>query len=385
MRSRTARKFAVAATAAGALCTGCWLFPTEPVGDTLTPVWRVEHPYVDPPWVWGGQPIVVGSAVYFKMPTLEGLALAARRASDGTLLWTTLYAGAAHKLLDTDNLATTGGAIATLQAQVTQLVDAANGTVLWRRDDPNGYWPRWIVAYGGRLIASRDLFRLTSPRVSDGLADWSSTADTLGGGFWWLTFSGDTAYATGERFLNATGSQLQSIIVALNPATGAELWRWTGPGPHESAEQAQVVGDLLVVSDGRGRSVFAFNRFSRQEVWRVASTRPAGSGPLSAPIVRDGVVYSGSADESVKAIDLATGHVIWEQSVEGSIFFTQVCGDVVAVQHHAITMFDRHTGRKLGDWATNARLDFPTSGIAEDGERIYVSSRLATYAFSCKR
>lgn len=197
--------------------------------------------------------------------------------------------------------------------------------------------------------------------------------------------SGDTVYVAGRKFLAENGYISKGILVALDRNDGHEFWRYETAGQYGGLQGAPTVsGPYLVVSDLLGNAFFAYDRFALKEVWRIKSP---DNGPLTPPIVVDGVVYAGSADRYLYAVDLPTGALKWKQSADGSIGGTAYCAGQVFVENGAMQRRDPAHGAYTGYFnpsergAEGAPL---TSNIATDGQKVYVAGEDGVYALACK-
>jgi hypothetical protein len=69
--------------------------------------------------------------------------------------------------------------------------------------------------------------------------------------------------------------------------------------------------------------------------------------------------------------------------VDAGVSDVVACGDKLVVQHYAITMLNLTTGAFIGSWATGDTSEFPTSSMAVQGSRVFVSGPKGFYAFDC--
>jgi outer membrane protein assembly factor BamB len=201
-----------------------------------------------------------------------------------------------------------------------------------------------------------------------------------------IAVSGDTVYAGVEQFRAHNGYIASGWLVALDRATGRILWRYsTGTGDDLRNVQSKpvIAGRLLLASDRKGNAAFAVDRFTGQEVWRRQFELPY-IGPLDAPIVVGDVVYVGSGDLHVYALELATGSVRWRTLLGGAVEFMAVCANEVFAEYAVgLAVLDRHTGRirwRGYDGDSDERL---TSGLATHGDRVYALGNKYAYAFRC--
>ncbi len=184
----------------------------------------------------------------------------ALRERDGAPLWTFATDGAAHKFADADNDTTSVVASPTI-------VPTADGE---------------LVAIGGR---DGHLYALD---LRSGRLRWRLTHD---GSSWML------ATATDGQTLYVGGGSA-AIVQAVDPATGAERWRFKT----RSAVFASLAlaGDALLASDFTGTLV-ALDKASGRRLWEF----PLGGRALSTPLVAGNVVYAASDAGVLRALDVA--------------------------------------------------------------------------------
>lgn len=112
--------------------------------------------------------------------------------------------------------------------------------------------------------------------------------------------------ANGRLFVTQAGfGEVSPRLVALNLATGHELWK-APVGSDAEAIPAVDARYVYVLTDQQ--TLVALKQESGEVVW----TYPTGgtTGPVS-PAVADGLVYIKTNDQSVRAIDAATGDERW--------------------------------------------------------------------------
>lgn len=304
-------------------------------------------------------------------------------------------------------------------------LEAATGTKLWARSVRVAPIPaaRALLAHNGTVYLS-EVDSVLAMRESDGSTIWNFHPDSqavvypsiddralytgqrgipfvyalslpdghalwkvnIGAGWTYPGFvngtavSGDTVYVAGRKFLAQNGYISKGVLVALDRRDGHELWRYETPGQNGGLQDAPVVaGNLVVTSDLIGNGVFAYDRFALREVWRV---RRVDNGPLTPPVVVGSVVYSGSADTYLYAIDLQSGAIKWQQKGGGSISGTAFCGGQVFVQDEGLRRRDperdgAYTGAlNTGQWPL-------TSNLTSDGNRLYFTGENGVYAIKC--
>lgn len=127
---------------------------------------------------------------------------------------------------------------------------------------------------------------------------------------------------------------------AVRAADGARVWTWEGPHPIDAG--ATVSGDAVYFVDRRIELV-SLDRSTGALRWRFAlhdSVLAGGPAPenvtftrrVSTPLVLDGVVYSGSSDGGLYALDAATGEKRWRYDARTPVFsaIAHVGGDTLS-------------------------------------------------------
>jgi outer membrane protein assembly factor BamB len=115
---------------------------------------------------------------------------------------------------------------------------------------------------------------------------------------------------------------------AVRASDGQKSWTWTGP--HRLDGRAVVSGEALFFVDGKNDLV-CLNRADGAQRWRTAlydaalAGRPLPDNPTfnrrtAIPLVLDGVVYCGSADGGLHALDVATGEKLWRHDAKAPVF-----------------------------------------------------------------
>lgn len=142
-----------------------------------------------------------------------------------------------------------------------------------------------------------------------------------------------------------------------------------------------MTGRLLVASDLGGAFV-AVDRATGQEVWRVNGT-PGFFGPHAAPVVVGAQAYVGSNDKSVYRAELSTGAVDWKTDTRASIGTFAVCNQTAFANNQGLYALDTSTGQVVGSLFVGNGSEFFTSGFAVAADRILVSGTQGVYAIGC--
>lgn len=162
------------------------------------------------------------------------------------------------------------------------------------------------VVAGGKIFAMDSAARVTAVSAA-GDRLWQAVvggADALSGGG--LATDGDRVFAT-----TASG-----LLVALDAATGAELWRQRLDAPVAGAP-AVAQGRVFVVA--RDGSALAVDAVTGKVAW-IGQGTPAISGKVGAgaPAVADDRVILPFASGEIRAVARADGGAIWTGQLGGS-------------------------------------------------------------------
>ena len=136
---------------------------------------------------------------------------------------------------------------------------------------------------------------------------------------------------------------LKSGLLAVEPTTGKELWRYAFPFRVSTASSPVVAGDIVYCSAGYGVGAGACkvtkegDKFSAAEIYRKPGDKPLANH-WSTPVLKDGNLYGlfqfkeyGSGP--LKCVDVATGEVKWEKAGFGP-------GQVILVGNNVLVLSD---------------------------------------------
>lgn len=211
--------------------------------------------------------------------------------------------------------------------------------------------------------------------------------------------------AEGRLFTQGNNGSDADLILALDAATGAELWRFTLPCKTSSHEMPIVPSGPGGTPTVAGASVYAITRegdlvcldvTNGQVNWRKHLVNDLGGkrpvyGYSQSPLVENGRIYldigaAPGAEGSTVALDAATGELRWkagkgEAGYSSARFFTRDGRRYVAMfKGEALDVFDPVDGRVIWSSPLTAR-DFTNSATpAFVGHRVLVSNTGTTPA-----
>jgi eukaryotic-like serine/threonine-protein kinase len=150
----------------------------------------------------------------------------------------------------------------------------------------------------------------------------------------------------------------ESVLDANTVSRLVKKWTVQTGGPVESSP---AVGDGIVYAGSWDRSVYAIDVQSGQKKWAF----PTGDRVVSSPVVVDGVVYIGSDDNNVYAIEAQSGHKKWAFPTGGHVSSPPavVAGVVyIGSQDGNIYAIDAQSGEKRWAFQTASTQRPPPQG-----------------------
>jgi outer membrane protein assembly factor BamB len=275
---------------------------------------------------------VSGSVAYFG--TGDGQ-LIARDVTTGEERWRVTIG---VEMIGGANLLVRSGTVVAPITGYTSGVDEATGGELWRyvspldtvasrggpanagylvkahidADDQYVYIPAW-----GASISAVDL--------RTGVARWvwrpgPSAGDTAAAGIFrsgaeGVRLSGDTLFATVWHHLTQSGVTAEAWLVALDRATGRELWRVVMPSYTGGVvvQGAPALHGNLVIFTSAGGYCYAIDRTTRQIAWQH-TPKPQHTTSAQAEVLGD-LVYIDGGDDNVYGMGAADGVERWRAQV----------------------------------------------------------------------
>jgi outer membrane protein assembly factor BamB len=202
--------------------------------------------------------------------------------------------------------------------------DVTNGKVLWTRD--------LMKEHNGRNI---HWFNAASPLLEGGLlyvagggqGESLLAVNPKDGAVVWKAFDETITHATPVAATILGQRQViffvQSGLLAVDPKSGKELWRYPFKFSVSTAASPVVSGDIVYCSAGYGVGAGAVKitkagaKFTATEIYRLQGNKPVANH-WSTPIVKDGFLYGMFQFKEygkgpVKCVDIAKGEVKWEK------------------------------------------------------------------------
>lgn len=232
---------------------------------------------------------------------------------------------------------------------------------------------KWSFPTGASVTAS--------PVVANGILYYGSKDDTLyarnagtGKSLW--------SYATDSSITSTPAVDNNRVFVlsssgafyALNATTGKYLWKQPTDGGSDSSPV--TANGVVYVGSYYDGNLDAFNEVTGKMLWLFHT-----NGPLDSPAVANGIVYVGSQDGYVYALNAATGAQIWKHDT-GKIVESSpaVAAGHVYIGTEAGTLYSLSASTGAVTWARTpdhwAMEDSPAVAggyvfIATNGERLY--------------
>jgi outer membrane protein assembly factor BamB len=289
-------------------------------------------------------PAVAESQVYF---LAENGYLYALNTVDGSQAWST-YVGDGS--FDWSSPAVNNGNVfvASSTGNVTSL-NATTGAINWRRyigGQPNSA----ITVANGKVFAGTHNFDNSAPTLvalneADGSIVW--TYD------YYLHHGGTTAFVNCNGAAVADGDGDGQLEVYFGVVT------WIGPGPQ-----------AICLDEATGNEEWAVN---------------IGGWSTSTPAIHEGVVFIGSDDGNVYALDAAaSGAVLWTYSTGASVWAAPAVADgkvYVGSLNHWFYALDEQTGGLVWSYYTGSTSRLVSSPAVADGMAFVCDSSGEIFAF----
>jgi glucose dehydrogenase len=189
--------------------------------------------------------------------------------------------------------------------------DAKTGAKIWNCSTIGGVYSSPAVSENKVFIAAdANVYTLNA---STGAKMWNYTT----GGF----MNSSPNVVNGVVYIGSGNNN----VYALNASTGAKLWNYTSPGPSQSVIETgfnsgafesspAVVNGVVYIGSDDG-NLYALNASTGVKIWNYTTsfqqTYMNGNQVTSSPAVSQGIVYVGSVGGNIYAFNATTGDKIW--------------------------------------------------------------------------
>lgn len=254
-----------------------------------------------------------------------------------------------HLTLEGDTLVGTMGRQRVLMKRATSLPKEPPVPV----DIPVGPGPRWKTGLGAAIFATA--------AIRDGMAYVGTVGGvfnaikTTDGAFAWTFSAGRPIF--GEALLTDDAVYFvcdNGFLFKLNRATGKEIWRYD-------------LGDAQVSRILPHSTVYDYDH------------------DAPTPVIADGVLYVGSGDASVHAVEASTGKRVWRIPVKGKVRNTALVAGhalVFGTWGHELRMVERATGKDI--WIKDLKAPVTSVPAMIDGKLIVGTRGSALLALDLK-
>lgn len=302
----------------------------------LNRVWKVPVGNAD------ATPALVGDRLYVFARDGDNEVLRCLEAATGQEIWQNAYAAepatgpASRHPGPRASVAYADGKLVTYGVRgVLSCVNAADGKVLWRKNDFPDAWPTFFTS-ASPLILDGKVIALVGGQRQGGVAAY----DLASGSRLWLWDEDVPAYASpvvaeiGGRKVVLALTERQ--FTALDPTKGTVLWQTEFPSGRRAYNAATpIVDGNRVYLSGAGRGTRAYqlswdgNQLQARQLW----TNTEVAVQFNTPILAAGRLHGWSNRGNAFCLDAATGNTVWvDEAREANGFGTVVAaGDILVV------------------------------------------------------
>ena len=280
----------------------------------LTQKWKVAVGQAD------ATPALVGEKLYVFARQGEEEVIRCLEAGTGKEVWTDKYAAAgatgpaSGHAGPRSSPTVVDGKVVTLGVRGTlSCLDAANGKVLWRKDDFAGTWPRFFIASSPIVASGFCIAQL------GGAGNGAVVAYDLATGDQKWKWSGESPAYASPVLMTVDGTPLivaetEKSIVALTVADGKLVWEapFAPQGMGYNAATPIVDGQTLIYcGQGRGSKAVKLEKqaggFIVKELW----SNPDNAVQFNTPVLKHGLLFGVSQRNDFFCIDTRDGKTVW--------------------------------------------------------------------------
>lgn len=183
----------------------------------------------------------------------------------------------------------------------------------------------------------------------------------------------------------------EGYFYALNANTGKQVWRFETEGVHFDPAEfgfdrkavmfAAALTDELVIFGGRDGFLYAVERATGKERWRMDHKV---SWVMSKPAIAEGKVFTGTSDgRFIQAIDLQTGQEVWKFTIQNVCWSSPTFADGVVYigsDEGRLYALNADTGEKEWQFRTGSRVR--STPVVKDGVIYFGSHDGSLYALT---
>jgi outer membrane protein assembly factor BamB len=221
----------------------------------------------------------------------------------------------------------------------------------------------------GTVYAALNDPELIAMKVESGTCLWQSPAK--------MAYDGGSspAVSNGIVYVGDDAGRLWSV----DAADGSVRWRAAATGAYEGSVSTPVASRRRVYATA-GNEVGAYKTSTGVRVWAFGFFQ--GTVQFGPPALARGVLYVGSSDGSVFALDTDTGYEIWKTRVGShTSFMVSVANGVVYVSAHRLFALDARTGETLWSGGVGKRGTWRSAPAIVNGQVYVQGANGRLYAF----
>jgi outer membrane protein assembly factor BamB len=300
----------------------------------LTQQWKINVGFGD------ATPVLVGKKLYLSTRQGTDEVVLCLDAATGKELWKNVYAAPAvtgpsasqHPGPRSTPAVASGKVVTFGVTGILSCLDAANGKLLWRKENPTNAIPSFYT--GMSPIITDGMCIIHAGKKDDGQV---IAYDLTTGNEKWKWAGEGPAYSS-PSVMTADGKKLLIVItekniMALGLTDGKLLWQVAAPVQQRfyNCVSPFIDGQTIVYS-GQGLGSKALkvekqgDQFTTKELWTNAEV----GAKWNTPILKDGFLYGFTDQKRIYCLNYATGQTAWMDNAVNSDFSTIVdCGSVI--------------------------------------------------------
>ncbi len=319
-------------------------------------------------------PVAWGNKVYLTGATAEKREVYCYDLSTGTLLWQKETPATGTKLSPNVNQ-DTGYAASTPVTDGTSIYSIfANGDIAAIDHCSQIKWTadlglpinRYGFASSLTLYKNSILIQYDNQTDKGGISKLIALDTTSGKQSWVISRPVTDSWPSPVLIQTVKGPQLITAanewIIAYNPESGGELWRVKVNGTDSSASPI-FAGGLVLASVAADR-IYAIRPDGHGDVTstHIAWQSETGISDVASPVSNGELMFSITTSGALTCLEVATGKIIWEQSLEGEFYASPgLAGDRLYLVARSGQVFILKAGRQYVELG-KANLGEPSAG-----------------------